>query len=105
VSDVAQNPDAPEPPAIPAWVADDSPSFPLTYERNDDGTKHRMILGNPNERRAVVISGRGPFQIPTEELVSLAAGAFETVAGKPCTRESAEVIAKGWMLACRRALQ
>jgi hypothetical protein len=97
-------PDDPDTQDVPSWV-DEGDHYPLRYEREVDSNRHRYILGRMDERHAVVLSARGPLEIPTEELVGLAAGAFQAVAGRTCDRAEAEVIAKGWMLASRRAMQ
>lgn len=86
----------------PRWATDIDADLPVSYEYN--GNTHRFILGD-NQGRAVCLSDSHPATINPEELITLAAGCWQTLVRETCDRSMAELIAKGWILAAKRARQ
>lgn len=99
--------DATTPFKAPAWHTDPKATIPLEYQR-DDSTKpatHRLLLGLPDDPRPVVKSALSPRELPREQLIALAAGAFEAATHAKCSRIMAETIASGWLAVYARAMQ
>lgn len=77
-------------------------TFPLGYESRNERHPDLFWLGTFGNRAMVLLDADWRKELSKEEIVNLAAGAWEAINGSPCSRADAELIATGWFAAFER---
>jgi hypothetical protein len=100
------NDDDAEPFTPPAWHTDPKASIPLGYQLDEstEPATHRLTIGAPSPSTPVVKSALSPVELPTEQLIGLAAAAYEHATHAKCSRIMAQTIAQGWRACYARAM-
>lgn len=78
----------------------DHPDLTTGYISRDEGGPDRFVLAADNGQTALVLLDNDwRSGLSKEDVIGLAAGAWEAVLKAPCTREQAEMITLAWFAA------
>jgi hypothetical protein len=97
-SDSSRDSKEPAPNPLPAWASASQASIPLGYLAKSSRDPERFWLGEAPHRALVLLDPAWRTE-PGEAWVGVAAGCYKALCSVDCSREIAELIAKGWMMA------
>jgi hypothetical protein len=83
---------------LPAWANDPNVPIPLGFVPKNGTDPDSFWLGDPGRRARILLAEDWRTE-DGEAWVGVAAGAYNAICDVDCDRETAELIAKGWITA------